>query len=66
MAVTSVDIDKKVLDEAKQVFGVRTNREAIDLALRDAVLRRQQLDAIDTLAALPVDDHPQRVHYGQA
>lgn len=66
MAVTSVDIDKQVLDEAKQVFGVRTNKEAIDLALRDAVLRRQQLDAIDALAALPLDVDPQPIVYGQA
>lgn len=66
MAVTSVDIDKHVLDEAKQVFGVRTNKEAIDLALRDAVLRRQQLDAIDALAALPLDVDPQPIVYGRA
>ncbi len=65
MAITSVDIDKKILDQAKQVFGVRTNKEAIDLALRDAVLRRQQLDAIDALAALPVDADPQPIHHGQ-
>lgn len=66
MAVTSVDIDKQVLDEAKQVFGVRTNKEAIDLALRDAVMRRHQLDAIDALAALKVDRDPQPVAYGDA
>lgn len=64
MAVTSVDIDKQVLDEAKQVFGVRTNKEAIDLALRDAVMRRHQLAAVDALAALAVDDDPQPIRYG--
>lgn len=66
MAVTSVDVDKQVLDEAKQVFGVRTNKEAIDLALRDAVMRRHQLDAVAALAALPVDADPQPVRYGEA
>lgn len=66
MAVTSVDIDKQVLDEAKRAYGVRTNREAIDLALRDAVLRRQQLEAIDVLAGLPVDVDPQPIRNGVA
>lgn len=66
MTVTSVDIDKQVLDEAKEVFGVKTNKEAIDLALRDAVLRRHQLDAIDALATLPVDLDPQPIHHDGA
>lgn len=65
MAVTSVDVDRQVLHEAKQVFGVRTNKEAIDLALRDAVMRRRQLDAVDALAALPVDADPRPIHYGE-
>ncbi len=66
MAVTSVDIDKQVLDEAKRAYGVRTNREAIDLALRDAVMRRHQLEAIDELAGLPIDVDPQPIRYGAA
>ncbi len=52
MPVTSVDIDSDVLQSAKRAFGVKTNREAIDLALREAVLRRRQLDAIDAIAAM--------------
>ncbi|GAA4754630.1 hypothetical protein GCM10025783_29630 [Amnibacterium soli] len=66
MTVTSVDIDKQVLEEAKEVFGVKTNKEAIDLALRDAVLRRHQLDAIDALTAIQVDRDPQPARYGEA
>lgn len=66
MAVTSVDIDKQILDEAKRVYGVRTNKEAIDLALRDAVMRRQQLVAIDVLAGLAIDVDPQPTRYGAA
>jgi Arc/MetJ family transcription regulator len=52
MPVTSVDIDSDVLQSAKRAFGVKTNREAIDLALRDAVMRRRQLDAIDAIATM--------------
>ena len=47
MAVTSVDIDSEILRQTKDTYGVKTNREAIDLALRDVVMRRRQLDAID-------------------
>ncbi len=55
MAVTNVEIDTEVLRAAKRAFGVRTNREAIDLALRDAVMRQRQHDAIDSLSRLDLD-----------
>ena len=45
MAVTSVDIDTEILRLAKSSLGVRTNREAINLALRAAVIG----PAIETL-----------------
>ncbi len=63
MTVTSVDIDPKLLQEAKQAFGVRTTKDAIDVALRDAVARRRQLAAIDAIAALDLDPNPQRIDY---
>ena len=52
MPITSVDVDADMLHEAKLAYGVRTNREAINLALRETVMRRRQLDAIKTIAGL--------------
>ena len=39
MARMSADIDAKILDEAQQVSGCKTKREAIDRALREFVAR---------------------------
>lgn len=64
MAVTSVDIDTEMLRLAKSSFGVRTNREAINLALRDVVMRRRQIEAIDTIAQIPVDRDASTISYG--
>jgi Arc/MetJ family transcription regulator len=64
MAVTSVDIDTEMLRLAKSSLGVRTNREAINLALRDVVMRRRQIEAIDTLATIPVDKDATTITYG--
>ena len=63
MTVTSVDIDTKLLQEAKQAFGVRTTKDAIDIALRDAVTRRRQLAALDTITGLDLDSDPQHIAY---
>lgn len=52
MPVTSVDIDAEMLREAKLAYGVRTNREAINLALQETVMRRRQLDALEAIAGL--------------
>jgi Arc/MetJ family transcription regulator len=64
MAVTSVDIDSELLRLAKNSFGVRTNREAIDLALRDVVMRRRQIEAIDAIAQIPLDRDAPAIPYG--
>jgi hypothetical protein len=64
MAITSVDIDTEVLRLAKSSLGVRTNREAIDLALRDVVMRGRQLEAIDVLATIPIDRDATTIPYG--
>jgi Arc/MetJ family transcription regulator len=64
MALTSVDIDSDMLQAAKATYGVKTNREAINLALRDVVMRRRQLDAIDALAEIAVDERPEKIAYG--
>jgi Arc/MetJ family transcription regulator len=41
MTRLSADIDAKVLDEALEVSGCKTKREAIDRALREFVARRR-------------------------
>jgi Arc/MetJ family transcription regulator len=64
MAVTSVDIDTELLRLAKSAFGVKTNREAITLALSDIVRRQRQLRAIDAISRLDLEDHPQKIEYG--
>ena len=55
MAMTSVDVDAESLRLAKLAFGVRTNREAINLALADIVRRQRQLEAIEALATIDFD-----------
>ncbi len=41
MTRLSADIDAKILEEARQVSGCKTKREAIDQALREFVARRR-------------------------
>ncbi|HEY5320319.1 MAG TPA: type II toxin-antitoxin system VapB family antitoxin [Galbitalea sp.] len=64
MTVTSVDIDSEILRQAKDIYGVKTNREAIDLALRDVVIRRHQLDAIDAISSMTLDTDATKIAYG--
>ena len=40
MAKTLVDIEEKLLDEARRLAKVRTKREAVEVALREYVRRR--------------------------
>ncbi|NQX26512.1 type II toxin-antitoxin system VapB family antitoxin [Microbacteriaceae bacterium VKM Ac-2854] len=61
--MTSIDIDPELLMLAKEMYGVRTNREAIDRALRDVVQRRRQLEAIEYFTSLDLDPDPQRIEY---
>lgn len=58
--VTTVDIDKDLLEEAKLLLGLDTTRATIDQALREAVQRRRQLEAGRRIAALDLDPDPQR------
>jgi Arc/MetJ family transcription regulator len=63
VSVTSVDIDPDTLREAKAALGVTTTREAVDIALRDVVRRRRQLDAVETIASLDLEPSPARVEH---
>ena len=58
MAVTSVDIDPDLLREAKEILHLATTKDAVTQALREVVLRRQQREALDGLAAIDFDLDP--------
>ncbi|MDR5695921.1 MAG: type II toxin-antitoxin system VapB family antitoxin [Armatimonadota bacterium] len=40
MAKTLLEIDKNLLEKARRLAGVRTKREAVEIALREFVRRR--------------------------
>lgn len=42
----SVDVDPELLEEAKELVGVRTKRETIEIALREMILRRRLKEII--------------------
>jgi len=65
MPITSVDIDADLLRQVKDLYGVRTTKDAIALALRDAVMRQRQLAAVEGIAALELDEHAETVEYDQ-
>jgi len=49
---TNIDIDDDLMAEAMAKFGVTTKREAVDRALRDALMIQRQKEAIDGLWGL--------------
>ena len=44
---TNIEIDDEVMREAQRLTGVRTKREAVDLALRELVARHQRLGILE-------------------
>lgn len=63
MAVTTVDIDKDLLSEARGALGAATTKATIDQALREVVMRRRQSAALDGLADLDLDLKPTKIGY---
>ncbi len=61
VGVTTVEIDKTLLGEAKEVLGAATARSAIDQALREVVMRHRQSLALDGLAALDLERDPAKI-----
>jgi Arc/MetJ family transcription regulator len=56
MAMTSIDIDHGLIEQARGLTGVATNRGVVDLALRRLVASFQKtrlLDGVATLSDLP-------------
>jgi Arc/MetJ family transcription regulator len=43
---TNIDIDDRLMREALRLTGLRTKREAVDLALRELVARHRQLGVL--------------------
>jgi len=64
MAVTTVDIDKDLLGEAKRILGAATTKSVVEQALREVVMRHRQAAALEGLAGLNLDLDAQKVTYG--
>jgi Arc/MetJ family transcription regulator len=44
---TNIEIDDELMSEAQHLTGIRTKREAVDLALRELVARHRRLGILD-------------------
>jgi Arc/MetJ family transcription regulator len=44
---TNIEIDDEVMREARRLTGVKTKREAVDLALRELVARHRRLGILE-------------------
>ncbi|WP_306360824.1 type II toxin-antitoxin system VapB family antitoxin [Nocardia sp. CC227C] len=52
MAVTSVDLDPRLIERARALTGERSNRAVLDLALRRLIASKQKGAMIDGIAGL--------------
>lgn len=52
MAVTSADLDPRLLERARELTGERSNRAVLDLALRRLIAAKQKGAMIDGIAEL--------------
>lgn len=52
MAVTSVDLDPKLMERARALTGEKSNRAVLDLALRRLIAAKQKGTMIDGISAL--------------
>lgn len=58
MAMTSVDLDPRLIERARALTGERSNRAVLDLALRRLIASKQKgamIDGIAELADLPAE-----------
>jgi Arc/MetJ family transcription regulator len=56
MAMTSVDVDLDILEQAGEILGTRTKRDTINAALREIVRRRAGDRLIDFLSGGGFED----------
>ena len=69
MAVTSVDLDPKLIERAKELTGERSNRAVLDLALRRLIASKQKgamIDGILELTDLPGELDSPVISYGDS
>jgi hypothetical protein len=52
MAMTSVDLDPRLIERARELTGERSNRAVLDLALRRLIASKQKGAMIDGIAGL--------------
>ena len=52
MAVTSVDLDLKLIERARALTGEKSNRAVLDLALRRLIASKQKGSMIDGISSL--------------
>lgn len=58
MALTSVDLDPRLIERARTLTGERTNRAVLDLALRRLIASKQKgamIEGIAELSDLPAE-----------
>lgn len=47
VSITQIDLDDEALDEVMRIAGVRTKKEAVNLAMRDYVARFRRVEALE-------------------
>lgn len=52
MALTSVDLDRQLVERARALTGAKSNRSVIDLALRRLIASKQKGEMIDRIGEL--------------
>ena len=52
MALTSVDLDRQLVERARALTGAKSNRSVIDLALRRLIASKQKSEMIDRIGEL--------------
>lgn len=52
MAMTSVDLDPRLIERARALSGEKSNRAVLDLALRRLIASKQKGSMIDRIAEL--------------
>ncbi|MFJ3382242.1 type II toxin-antitoxin system VapB family antitoxin [Curtobacterium sp. NPDC090217] len=58
MAVTTIDLDQPLLDDAKQLTGARSNREVVQRALETLIAVRRQPAAVERIIARDFAEDP--------
>lgn len=54
---TNLALDDALIEEARQLGGLRTKKDVVTLALQEYVQRRKQLKLLDLFGAVEYDDY---------